>query len=164
MARRKGKPAAKTDAKRIVNRKAKHDYHIEETVVCGIVLRGSEVKSIRAGNVSLAEGYARVEPATGELWLYNVDIALYSHAAPDRQHDPKAKRKLLAHRSEINRLMGRTTAKGATLIPLSLFFNERGIAKLELAVATGRAKADKREAIKRKDDRRDMRRAISKRM
>ena len=149
-------------APRITNRKARHDYHIEETFEVGIRLQGSEVKSIRDGRVSLAEGFARVEPRTGELWLYDVNISPYENA-PVTNHDPKRKRKLLAHRREIERLQGLTSAKGSTLVPLTLYFNSRGIAKLELAVATGKRQHDKRESLKKDQAARDMRRAMTRR-
>lgn len=146
---------------RILNRKAKHDYHILEKLEVGVELIGSEVKSIRHGRVSLGEGFARVE-RNGELYLYDVDIGAYVNA-PVTAHEPKRKRKLLAHRKEIERLGGLTSSKGVTLIPLAMYFNSRGICKLELGVAQGKAKGDKRESLKKKEADKDMRRAMTRR-
>ncbi len=147
---------------RIVNRRARHDYHILETFEVGIALQGSEVKSIRHGRASINESFARVDPRSGELWLHDMDIAAY-HNAPVTAHENKRPRKLLAHKREIERLMGLTTASGTTLVPLTLYFNNRGIAKIELGVAQGKRQADKRESIKRKEADRDMRRAMTRR-
>lgn len=144
----------------IVNRRARHDYHLIETLECGIALTGTEVKSIRLGRVSLAEGFARTDPRSGEMFLYNVDIAAYPQAGPEHQHEPRRPRKLLLHRRELNRLAGHLTAKGVTLIPTRVYF-VRGRVKVELAVATGKRKHDKRQDIKRKEADRDMRRAMS---
>jgi SsrA-binding protein len=116
------------------NRRARHDYHIEETFEAGIVLTGPEVKSLRAGRASLAEAYGRV--TDGELWVENLHIAPYSHAA-ERSYDPRRLRKLLLHRAEIDRLMGKTQERGLTLIPLRLYFR-RGLAKLELGLGRGK--------------------------
>ncbi len=149
-----------TDSPRILNRKARHDYIIEETLEVGIMLTGSEVKSIRDGKVSIAEGFAAVDPKPMELWLYDVDIAAYTNAPVD-SHAPKRKRKLLARKREIERLFGQTTSKGTTLIPLALYFNKRGIAKLELAVARGKQKGDKRESMRKDDAKKEMRRAMT---
>lgn len=146
---------------RIENRKAWHEYHIVEKLEVGIVLRGTEVKSIRQGQCSLAEAFAVVEPRTNELWLYQMDIGAYSHAPADRQHQPKDKRKLLARKSQIERLYGQTTTKSVTLIPLALYFSDRGIVKVELAVAEGKQKGDKREALKKKEGDRAIRQAMS---
>ena len=147
---------------RIANRKAWHDYHILEKLEVGIVLQGCEVKSVRNGQVSLAEGYARVEPETTELFLYGVNIAEYAQAGPAGRHDPIRRRKLLARKRQINNLLTATTAKGATLIPLALYF-VRGLVKLEIGVATGKRHYDRREELKQRDADRDMRRALSKR-
>lgn len=146
---------------RIVNRRAFHDYHISEKLEVGIVLVGSEVKSIRHGQVSLAEGFARVDPGLRELLLYNVDIAAYPQAG-DRNHEPKRPRKLLARKSQINKLLAATTAKGVTLVPLAMYFSERGLVKIELGLATGKHHHDKREDLKKKADRREIERAMSK--
>jgi SsrA-binding protein len=140
---------------------ARDDYHIIETLEVGIMLRGTEVKSIRQGQCSLAEAFAQVEPRTAELWVYQMDIGPYSHAPADRQHAPKDRRKLLAHRRQIERLYGLTTAKGTTLVPLSLYFNDRGIAKIELAVVEGKRKGDKREKLREHESRKTIRQAMS---
>ena len=150
-------------APRILNRKARHEYHIVETLEVGIVLRGTEVKAIRQGQCSIAEAYAMVDPRTNELWLHQMDIGPYSHASADRQHAPKERRKVLARRNQIERLYGLTTSKGTTLIPLSLYFSDRGIVKVELGVAEGKRKGDKRETIKRKESDRALRQAMTRR-
>lgn len=152
----------KTRTPRITNRKARHDYHILDAFEVGIELRGSEVKSVREGRASISEGFARVNTRTGELWLYDVDIAPYPQA-PVTAHEPKRPRKLLAHRREIERLTGETSAKGTTLVPLTMYFNDRGICKVELATAQGKARSDKRESLKKKEADRDMRRAMTRR-
>lgn len=155
------KPANKSP--RIVNRKARHDYHILDTLEVGMSLKGSEVKSIRNGQVSLAEGFARVEPATMELMLYNVNIAEYTQAGPTNTHEPTRPRKLLAHRREIRKLHDETTAKGTTLIPLAMYF-VRGMAKLEIGVARGKGQYDKRQDIKSREMDKEIRRHLSKRV
>ncbi len=124
------------------------------------MLTGTEVKSVRAGRVSLQEGFAKVEKRTGELWLRQVDIAPYPNAPAPFQHEPKRPRKLLAHRRQLDTLAGQVSAKGMTLVPLSMYFNERGVAKVELAVASGKQKADKRAAMKEKEAEKEMRRAM----
>ncbi|MEM9414841.1 MAG: SsrA-binding protein SmpB [Planctomycetota bacterium] len=144
---------------RIENRRARRDYHITDTLECGVVLQGSEVKSIRYGRVSLGEGYVSVNPDTMELWMYNVDIAMYPNAGVN-QHAPKAIRKLLAHKRQIQKLYGLTTAKGITLIPLALYFKE-GRIKIEIGVGEGKRSYDKRDDIKKRDADRDMRRAMT---
>lgn len=146
---------------RIVNRRALHEYHITQKLECGIRLSGSEVKSIRNGQVSLAEGFARVEPSM-ELFLYNVDIALYPHAGVN-QHATKAPRKLLAHKRQIKELFGATTAKGTTLIPLSMYFKD-GRVKVEIGVGVGKKAYDKRQDIKKKDARRDIERGMTRKV
>jgi SsrA-binding protein len=157
----KGK--AKSDhVRRISNRRARHDYHVDETLEVGIELIGSEVKSIRDGRVSLAEGFARIEPATGELWLHDVNISPYVNS-PVTSHEPTRKRRLLAHKRELKHLAGLTTAKGVTLIPLAMYFNARGIAKLQLAVARGKQRHDKRDSLAKKQADREIRRAMSRR-
>ena len=139
-----------------VNRKARHDYHIQESFEAGVVLKGSEIKSIRAGRVNLSDAYAR--PENGELWLYNSHIASYD-AASYNTHEPKRPRKLLLHRKEIDDLAGKVTQKGLTLVPLKLYI-KHGVAKLELGVAKGKKVYDKREAIARRDADREMERAM----
>ncbi len=142
------------DEQRVVveNRRAFYDYDIDERVEAGIALLGSEIKSIRAGKVNLREGYARIE--RGEAWLLGVHIAPWSHAGYT-QHEPLRKRKLLLHRAEIIALGTKAAQKGATLVPLRLYL-KAGRVKVELGLARGRRKYDKREAIKRREMRREM--------
>ncbi len=130
------------------NRKARHDYIIESTLEADLVLTGSEVKSLRQGRCSIGEAYAHEEG--GELYLRNMHISPYD-AANRLNHEPRRRRKLLVHRRELARLIGQIQRGGYTLVPLSIYFNERGIAKLEVAVARGKRKADKRESEKRRD-------------
>ncbi len=130
------------------NRRARHDYFIDETLEAGLVLLGSEVKSLREGNASLAESWAG--PKDGELFLNNCYIPEYKQAGR-RNHDPRRPRKLLFHKREIDRLIGVVKREGVTLVPLRLYFNDRGIAKLELGLARGKRKRDKREAAKERD-------------
>lgn len=139
-----------------VNRKAYHDYHIQETLQAGIALKGSEIKSIREGRVNLRDAYAR--PENGELWLFNSHIASYD-AASYNTHEPLRPRKLLLHRKEINILTGKVVQRGLTLVPLKLYI-KRGIAKVELGVAKGKRVYDKREAIARRDTEREIDRAL----
>ena len=139
-----------------VNRKARHDYHIQDSLEAGIVLKGSEIKSIRAGKVNLSDAYAR--PENGELWLYNSHIASYD-AASYNTHEPTRPRKLLLHRKEINSLAGKVVQKGLTLVPLKLYI-KHGVAKVELGVAKGKKVYDKREAIARRDADREVERAL----
>ena len=138
-----------------LNRKARRDYHILETVEAGLVLTGSEIKSIRAGKVSLGEAYAAAQD--GEIFLLNAHIARYEPASQDN-HEPRRPRKLLLHRDEIYGLMGKVREKGFTLVPLKLYL-KKGIAKVELGLAKGKKMYDKREAIARRDAERDMERA-----
>jgi len=142
-----------------VNRKAYHDYHIQESFEAGVVLKGSEIKSIRAGKVNLSDAYAR--PENGELWLYNSHIATYD-AASYNTHEPVRPRKLLLHRKEINILASKVVQKGLTLVPLKLYI-KHGVAKLELGVAKGKKVYDKREAIARRDAEREVERALKQR-
>ncbi|HHT28371.1 MAG TPA: SsrA-binding protein SmpB [Firmicutes bacterium] len=139
------------------NRKARHDYHVEETLEAGIALRGTEVKSMRAGKVNLRDSFARVE--SGEVILYNMHVAQYDHG--NRwNHDPVRPRKLLLHRGEIRRLIGKTKEQGLTLVPLSVYFSPRGHAKVELAVARGKKHWDKRDDIAKREADRNVRRAV----
>jgi len=147
---------------RIVNRAARHKFAILETIEVGIVLLGSEVKSIRHGQASLAEGYARVEPEDMGLYLYGVHVAPYSHAGP-AGHPPLRRRQLLAHKREINRLLDQTTAKGTTLIPLAMYF-KRGMVKVELGVAVGKQHHDKRQDIKTREADREIRRGMTRKV
>ncbi len=139
-----------------VNRKAYHDYHIQESLEAGIVLKGSEIKSVRAGKVNLSDAYAK--PENGELWLHNSHIASYD-AASYNTHEPIRPRKLLLHRKEIDILSSKVIQKGLTLVPLKLYI-KHGVAKLELGVARGKKVYDKREAIARRDAEREMERAL----
>ena len=135
------------------NRRARHDYHIVDTYEAGIALEGMEVKSLREGKVSLQEGYARVE--NGEVFLYDVHISPYSHSSTQR-YNPKRRRKLLFHKKEIRRLFGKTQQSGFTLVPLRMYFTERGLAKVSLALARGKHLYDKREDLKKKTLERDL--------
>ncbi|MCI0478733.1 MAG: SsrA-binding protein SmpB [Anaerolineales bacterium] len=138
------------------NRKAYHDYQIEETYETGVALTGTEIKSVRAGSVNLRDSYAQVK--NRELWLMNVHIAPYEPAS--RQNvDPYRDRKLLMHRKEILRLFGRVQEKGLTLVPLKMYL-KKNRAKLEIGLARGKRQYDKREAISKRDAAREMDRAI----
>lgn len=150
---------AQDNTPRIVNRRARHEYHILETLETGIVLAGSEVKSVRQGQVSLAEGYARVDPVDMGLYLYDVDIASYSHAGPS-QHETKRHRRLLARRREIEKLHTSTGASGTTVIPLAMYFR-RGWIKVELGVARGKRQYDKRQDIRDRDAKARIRQAMA---
>ena len=142
-----------------VNHKAYHDYHIDEVVEAGLVLTGTEIKSIRAGRVNLRDSYAR--PEKGELWLVGAHIAHYP-GGNRYNHDPRRPRKLLLHRREIADLSGEVMKKGLTLVPLKLYL-KNGIAKLELGVARGKRMYDKRDAIAQRDAQRQVERAFSQR-
>ena len=134
------------------NRRARHDYDILEVIECGIVLRGSEVKSLRNGRVSLSDTYAKVEG--GELWLLGMHIPPYEQAVGFGSHDPDRKRKLLVHRRQIDELIGQTQQQPLTLVPLSIYFKD-GRAKVELALARGRRLYDKRHALATREADRD---------
>ncbi|MDD5986383.1 MAG: SsrA-binding protein SmpB [Eubacteriales bacterium] len=138
------------------NRKARHDYFIEETYETGIVLTGTEIKSIRQGKVNIKESYARIED--GEVILYGMNISPYDHGNIFNV-DPLRPRKLLLHKREIRKLIGYTTQKGLTLVPLNLYLNQDGRAKMELAVARGKKLYDKRHDIAKRDAERKMQRA-----
>jgi len=142
--------AVKTQGRRAVaqNRKAFHNYTIEERVEAGLVLQGTEVKSLRDGRASLSDAYAG--EIDGELWLFNVHIPEY-HAANRFNHEPKRARKLLLHRREMARLLSEIQKGGYTVVPLQIYFNGRGIAKVELGLARGKKTYDKRAAIKDRD-------------
>ncbi len=146
----------------IENRRARHDYAVEETLECGIELRGTEVKSIRAGQASLAEGWVLAEDAPPRLALQNVHISEYAPAGAHRQHDPVRPRRLLAHKREIRRLAVEVRARGVALVPLKMYF-VRGRVKLLVGVALGRKKGDKRQAIAEREARRDIERETSRR-
>ena len=138
------------------NRKARFDYHILETFEAGIMLLGTEVKGIREGKANLRDAYARVEK--GEVWLYNVHINPYSHRGYV-DHDPKRRRKLLLHRQEIRKLIGKTVEKGLTLVPTRMYF-KGGKVKVAIALARGKQMHDKRETIKRRETERETRAAV----
>jgi len=134
------------------NRRARYDYEIIDTFEAGIVLKGSEVKSLRAGQVQLKDAFASIQ--SGELWLEHLHIGPYTHALVDA-HDPERRRKLLVHRREIDRLAGKINEQGLTVVPLSLYFSH-GLAKVELAIAKGRRTYDKRKKLAEKEHRREM--------
>ncbi len=138
------------------NRRARFEYHIEETYEAGLALTGTEVKSLRAGRASIQDAFARVE--RGEVWLYHMHIPPYE-AGNIFNHDPLRRRKLLVHRSEIRRLYGKAQQKGYTLVPLRLYFR-RGVAKIELGVARGKKQYDKRAAIAQREADRQISKAI----
>jgi SsrA-binding protein len=143
-----------------VNRRALHDYEILERIDAGIALTGSEIKSVRAGKVSLQEAYAR--PDKGEVWLVGAHIAEYGPASYNG-HEPRRSRRLLLHRAQIREIEREVEAKGLTLVPLKLYLNKRGLAKLELAIARGRRQYDKRAAIAKRDSDREVERALRER-
>ena len=139
------------------NKKARKDYYIEKTYETGIVLTGNEIKSIREGRVNFTDSFARIKE--GELWLENLHISPYEKGF-NYDYNPKRARKLLMHKYEIRRLEGKITEKGYTLVPLSLFINDKGLAKIVLALAKGRRSYEKRDKIKERDADREMDRAI----
>ena len=139
------------------NRKARHDYHIHETYEAGIALTGTEVKSLRAGRANLKDSYAQIDKSA-ELLLYNLHISAYEQGNRFN-HDPVRTRKLLMHRYEINKLIGKTREKGYTLVPLKLYFT-RGKVKVEVGLATGKKNYDKRQDIAERDAKREMNRAF----
>ena len=141
------------------NRKARHDYHVDSTLECGIVLTGTEVKSLRAGRATLTDGYATIEG--GEVWLRGVHIPEYD-LGTWTNHEPRRARKLLLHRDEIRKMESKVKAKGFTLIPLALYFKD-GFAKVEIALATGRKSQDKRQAIAEREAKRETERAVGRR-
>ncbi len=142
------------------NRRARHDYDVLETFECGIALKGGEVKSIRDGKIQLKDSYARV--GDGELWLHGVHVAPYVFAGRFDTPDPERARKLLLHRRQIDELAGRTAQESLTLVPLSVYFKD-GRAKVELALAKGRRRYDKRHAIAERDAKREAERAMARR-
>ena len=142
-------PTPREQAQRLVaeNRKALHDYHILETFEAGLVLQGTEVKSIREGRVNLRDSFARVEG--GEVWVYNIHISPYSHRGY-ADHEPTRRRKLLLHRQEIKKLIGKTVERGMTLVPTRMYFKD-GRVKLAISLAKGKKEHDKRETSKDRD-------------
>ena len=151
-------PTEREKARRVIaeNRKARHDYHVLETWEGGVALLGTEVKAIREGRVNLRDSYARVD--NGEVWLLNVHISPYSHRGY-AQHAELRQRKLLLHRHEIRKMLGRTKEKGLTLVPLELYF-KNGRVKVLLALAKGKQAHDKRETIRRREVDRETRAAV----
>ena len=141
-----------------LNRRARHDFTIDETFEAGLVLTGTEIKSIRAGKVQLSDAYARVE--RGEAWLIGAHIAPFEQGNR-YNHEPKRERKLLLHRSEIDELLGRTKAKGQTVVPLRLYIDGKGRAKVELGLARGKQLHDRRRDIADRDARRDIARELA---
>lgn len=141
------------------NRKARHDYHIDDVFEAGLVLVGTEVKSLRAGHASLVDGFAHIRD--GEAWLAGVHIPEYTEGTWTN-HEPRRERKLLLHRMEIQRLIGKTKESGATLVPLALYFKD-GKAKVEIALARGKKTYDKRAALAEKQANRETQRALSRR-
>lgn len=138
------------------NRRARHEYEILERIECGIVLHGSEVKSLREGTAQIGEGYARIDE--GELWLYQTHVPPWKTGVGFSAHDPDRRRKLLLHRRQVDELLGRTRAQPLTLVPLRLYFTG-GRLKVELAVAKGKKLYDRRQALAKRDAERDMARA-----
>lgn len=141
------------------NRKAFHDFHILETFEAGVVLQGTEVKAIREGSVNLRDSFARVEG--GEIWMYNVHVNPYSHRGY-ADHEPTRRRKLLLHRQEIRKLIGKTVERGMTLVPTRLYF-KNGHVKVALGLAKGKKAHDKRETIKKREADRETRAALRQR-
>jgi SsrA-binding protein len=144
-------PATKDDGRKVVaeNRKARHEYFLTDTYEAGLVLTGTEVKSLRKGQANIAESYASAED--GGLWLINAHIPEYQGAGRFFQHEPRRKRRLLMHKREMAKVANAVERKGMTVVPLELYFNARGIAKLKLAVAEGKKLHDKREDAAKRD-------------
>lgn len=157
MAKKKTKP----DDRVMENRKARFDYHISETLECGMMLQGSEVKSIRDGKVSLTEGYVRVEEKPPSLYLHSITIDEYGPAG-GRQHSMGRTRKLLAHKREIAKLYRQVQQKGMTVVPLKIYFKD-GFAKVLIGLGKGKSSQDKRHTIAERESKRDISRAMSKR-
>ncbi|HYB95017.1 MAG TPA: SsrA-binding protein SmpB [Vicinamibacterales bacterium] len=159
---KKARDEEKSDANQLIadNRKAFHDYHILETFEAGISLLGTEVKGIREGRANLRDSFARVDG--GEVWLYNVHINPYSHRGYV-DHDPKRRRRLLLHKHEIRKLIGKTVEKGLTLVPTKLYF-KNGKVKVALALARGKEAHDKRETLRRREVDRETRAAVKERV
>lgn len=145
---KKNQTKGRSDGLVAENRRSRFDYAVEDTLEAGLMLVGSEVKSLRNGKANIAESYASVEE--GDLWLINADIPTYA-GANRFNHEPRRKRKLLVSKRELTRLSQEIERAGRTIIPLKLYFNERGIAKLLVGVATGKKKADKRETAAKRD-------------
>ena len=139
------------------NRKAYHDYFIQDKIEAGVVLSGTEIKSVRDGRVNLRDSYVRIE--NGEAWLWNAHISSYDHAGKYFNHAPTRNRKLLLHKNEIRRLQLQTKAKGLTLVPLRMYLKQ-GKAKIEVGTAIGKKNYDKRDALAERDATREMQRAV----
>ena len=152
-------PGRLDDGRRVIasNRRARFDYELLETFEAGIVLSGSEVKSLRGGHASLGEAFARVDG--GEIWLENMHVAPYEQGEK-RGYDPRRRRKLLMHRKEIDRLAGVTAEKGLTLVPIQLYF-AHGLAKVQIGLGRGKARFEKRQSVIEREARREMERATS---
>ncbi len=148
------------ETKEILNRKARHDFEVLETLEAGVALKGTEVKSLRQGKASLLGAFARVEK--NEVWLIGAHIDEYAQGNRFN-HDPKRFRKLLLHRAEIRRLFQQCSIKGCTLVPLKIYFSDRGIAKVQLAICRGKSHVDRREDLKKRDADRDVRQIMKKR-
>ena len=158
------KPSEKTareEAQKIIadNRKAQHDYHLLETFEAGVALLGTEVKSIREGGVNLRDSFARIE--AGEVWIYNVHISPYRNRGYSN-HEPTRRRKLLLHRQEIRKLIGKTVERGMTLVPLRMYL-KNGRVKVAISLAKGKKAHDKRETVKRREADRETRAAMKER-
>lgn len=141
----------------IKNRKAAHLYFLGESFEAGIVLKGTEIKSIRKGSVSMGDAFCYFHE--GELYVKNLHISEYKYGSPHTNHEPRRERKLLLRKHQLRKMHRQVTQKGATIVPIRLFINERGIAKLDIAIATGKKSHDKRETIKKRDQKREMERA-----
>ena len=141
------------------NRKAQHDYHLLETFEAGVALLGTEVKSIREGGANLRDSFARIE--AGEVWVYNVHISPYRNRGYS-DHDPKRRRKLLLHRQEIRKLIGKTTERGMTIVPVRMYL-QNGRVKIAISLAKGKKAHDKRETIRRRETERETRAAVKER-
>ncbi|TSB22076.1 SsrA-binding protein SmpB [Streptomyces sp. NBC_01525] len=158
MAKQKGKD--KDPGRKLVaqHKKARHDYHILDTYECGLVLSGTEVKSLRQGRASLADGFVHIDG--NEAWLHNVHIPEYAQGTWTN-HAARRKRKLLMHRAEIDKLEAKSQESGHTVVPLALYFNKDGRAKVEIALAKGKKEYDKRQTLREQQDRREADRAVS---
>lgn len=143
--------------KNFKNKKALREYFLMDELEAGIVLHGSEIKSIRAGKISFKDSYARIE--SGEVWLYNLHISIFTQASYNN-HDPERKRKLLLHKKQIEKMRKKVDEKGLTLIPKNLYLNSDGLVKVIIAVAKGKKNYDKRADLQKKDQMRDMQRKI----
>ena len=141
------------------NRKAQHDYHLLETFEAGVALLGTEVKSIREGGANLRDSFARIE--AGEVWVYNIHISPYRNRGYS-DHDPKRRRKLLLHRQEIRKLIGKTTERGMTIVPVRMYL-QNGRVKIAISLAKGKKAHDKRETIRRRETERETRAAVKER-